>query len=150
MKHRDTLVYVTITLVGNLLPIIIGLIYYTANLDKWEGMGIFYSEGQFYLYCAAFLTAAAYIFYTFKVLNSDLNSILLFISSFLILVVSLLYVLNIVGKNSNPNYLACTSLFLFLVSIALYYYANYQNSLKVDVNAAQRAQIDLILKQMPK
>jgi hypothetical protein len=149
MKHRETLVYVIITIVGNLLPIIIGIIYYAANPEKWEGMGIFYTEGQFYLYCAAFLTTAAYIFYTFKVLNSDSNSVLLIISSFLILVVSLLYVLNIVGNNNNPNFLAYTSLFLFLISLGLYYYANYQNTVKVDVVAAQRAQINSILNQLP-
>jgi hypothetical protein len=144
-RHSEPLLFTLINLTGNLLPIIFSLIFYGANPHKWPGWQIFYNQGQFYLYVAAFLTSAAYIFYTFKVINTDLNSILLIVTCLLILGASILYVLKIVGFNNEDDFLFKTSVSLSVITIALYYYANFQNSMKVDVVAAQRAGINNIM-----
>lgn len=147
-KHSEPLLFTTITLVSNLLPIIFSLLFYAANPKKWEGFEIFYNQGQFYLYVASFLTSSAYIFYTFKVLNTDRNSVLLLITSLLILVSSTLYVLNLVGLNNDNIFLFRSSGILFALTLCLYYFANYQNSIKVDVIGAQRAGINEIMKNL--
>lgn len=147
-KHKEPLLFTIITLVGNLLPIVFSLFYFLANPNKWEGWKIFYNQGQFYLYTAGLLTSAAYIFYTFKVLNTDTNSILFFLSSGLILFSSVLYVMYLVGSNNNLNFLFYSSMPLFLVSIILYYVGNFTNNEKIDVLSAQKKQIDQILNQL--
>src|SRR5690554_5566833 len=100
-EHKETIVFCIVSLLGNLLPLLLGLLFYTANLDSWTGWNIFYGDGQFYLYSASLLTSSAYIFYTYKVRNTDWNSILLLATGILILTVSIFYAWKLAESNNN-------------------------------------------------
>ncbi|AIN49920.1 hypothetical protein MED134_15751 [Dokdonia sp. MED134] len=147
-EHQQTAVFCIVSLIGNLLPLLLGLLFYVANSNAWEGWNIFFTDGQFYLYSASLLTASAYIFYTYKVRNTDLNSVLLLVSGLLILVVSLFYAWKLSNTNNNIGFVKSSSGILFIVTLVLYYYSNLLSHRKIDVIASQKQGVEDILKQL--
>jgi hypothetical protein len=141
-------VFYVVSLFGNLLPILLGLLFYLANLDMWNGWNIFYGDGQFYLYSASLLTSSAYIFYTYKVRNTDLNSILFFISGIIILIVSIFYAWKLAESNNNIIFVRNSSIIIFSITLILYYYSNLLSNKKIDVIAAQKKGVQDILDQL--
>jgi hypothetical protein len=145
-----------ITLFGNLLPIFIGILF-DIGFEKWSwvdfpstgnGFYTYYKDGQGYLYCASLLTSSAYIFYTFKEKNTDLNSMIFWISLLCIFVASVLYAIFLAGGLKNRLLLRNSSLLFFLISIFIYYFSNYVNNKRIDVNSIHRQQIDAIKEQL--
>ncbi|MBW8048838.1 MAG: hypothetical protein FVQ77_00560 [Cytophagales bacterium] len=132
MNHKETIVFCIVHLFGSLLPIIIAILYYLAT-NQWSGWNVFYQEGQFFIYSAALLTASAYIFYTFKIKNSDFHSILFWFSSFLIVFASLFYSFNIAGIFENLPFKKYSSIAFFGITLLIYYKANYTNQKRTDV-----------------
>lgn len=147
-EHNETIVFCIVSLLGNLLPLLLGLLFYTANLDSWTGWKIFYVDGQFYLYSASLLTSSAYIFYTYKIRNTDLNSILLLITGILILTVSIFYAWKLAESNNNILFVRNSSVVVFLFTLFLYYYSNLLSNKKIDVIAAQKKGVQDILDQL--
>ncbi|WP_340076665.1 hypothetical protein [Leptobacterium sp. I13] len=147
-EHQQTAIFCIVSLIGNLLPLLLGLLFYVANYNAWEGWNIFFIDGQFYLYSASLLTASAYIFYTYKVRNTDLNSVLLLVSGLLILAVSIFYAWKLSNTNNDITFVKYSSGVLFLVTLGLYYYSNLLNHRKIDVIASQKQGIEDILKQL--
>lgn len=147
-EHQQTAIFCIVSLIGNLLPLLLGLLFYVANYNAWEGWNIFFIDGQFYLYSASLLTASAYIFYTYKVRNTDLNSVLLLVSGLLILVVSIFYAWKLSNTNNDIGFVKYSSGVLFLVTLGLYYYSNLLNHRKIDVIASQKQGVEDILKQL--
>ena len=147
-EHTETIVFCTVSLLGNLLPLLLGLLYYAANLDSWTGWNIFYGDGQFYLYSASLLTSSAYIFYTYKVRNTDWNSILLLVTAILMLTVSIFYAWKLAGSNNNLLFVRNSSVVVFLSTLFLYYYSNLMSNKKIDVVAAQKKGVQEILDKL--
>lgn len=146
--HKETIVFCVVNLVGNLLPLLLGLLYYTANLDKWTGWNIFYGDGQFYLYSASLLTSSAYIYYTYKIRNTDWNSMLLLLSGVLILAVSVFYAWKLADSNNNIKFIRNSSVVVFASTLLLYYYSNLLSNKKIDVIAAQKKGVQEILDKL--
>ncbi|SFW76123.1 hypothetical protein SAMN02927921_04072 [Sinomicrobium oceani] len=147
-EHQETFVFCLVSLCGNLLPILLSLLYYTANMNIWSGWEIFYNDGQFYLYSASLLTSTAYIFYTYKVRNTDSNSILLLITCFLVLIVSIFYAWKLAGSNNDLSFIRVSSIAVFILTILLYYYSNLLQNKKIDVIAAQKKGVQEILDKL--
>ena len=147
-EHQETLIFCFVSLFGNLLPLLLGLLFYVANINQWEGWNIFFVDGQFYLYSASLLTSSAYIFYTYKIRNTDLNSILLLITGILILIGSLLYAWKLAKSNNNIVFVKYSSAILFAITLLLYYYSNLLNNRKIDVIASQKKGVEDILKKL--
>lgn len=147
-EHQETLLFFLISLFGNLLPILLGLLYYWTGTPDWVGWKTFYADGQFYLYSAAFLTSSAYIFYTFKVRNTGLSSILFILTLFLIILVSVLYAWKLSDVNNDMKFIRNTSLGIFGIALIAYYYSNFLNNKKIDVIEAQKKGIQEILNQL--
>ena len=148
IQHKDPLLFTFVTLIGNLLPTFILLIIYIADqkgTHDWEGL---FDQGQFYLYSASFLTTAAYIFYTFKLSNTDGKSLFCLLSCIFILIISILYVVHILGRNSDRDFLFYSSFGLFFIAILLYYYSNYLSPIKFDVNEYQANAINKIKNEL--
>jgi hypothetical protein len=147
-EHTETIVFCIVSLLGNLLPLLLGLLFYTANLDSWTGWNIFYGDGQFYLYSASLLTSSAYIFYTYKVRNTDWNSILLLATGILILTVSIFYAWKLAESNNNLLFVRNSSVVVFIFTLVLYYYSNLLSNKKIDVIAAQKKGVQEILDKL--
>lgn len=147
-EHKETIVFCLVSLLGNLLPLLLGLLYYTANSDSWEGWDLFYGDGQFYLYSASLLTSSAYIFYTYKVRNADWTSIRLLITGVLILVVSIFYAWKLAESNNNVLFVRNSSVIVFVFTLMLYYSSNLMSNQKIDVVAAQKKGVQDILDQL--
>lgn len=144
-NYKEALFFSVITLFGNLLPLLLGLLFYAANINQWTGWDIFYGDGQFYLYSASLLTSSVYIFFTFKIRNTGLNSILFFISSFLLLIVSIFYAFKLADSNNNEPFLRYSSILVFITTIGIYYYSNLVNQKNVDVVQSQKEGVKKIL-----
>ena len=147
-EHKETLMFCIISLLGNLLPLILGVLFYAVQDQTVSDWKVFYSDGQFYLYSASLLTASAYIFYTYKIRNTDFTSILLLITGLLILFVSVLYAWKLSGSNNNVSVVAYTSILVFVITVGLYYYANFLSNKKIDVIGAQKRGVEEILKAL--
>ncbi len=147
-EHKETIVFCIVTLIGNLLPLLLGLLYYSGNSEEWAGWNIFYRYGQFYLYSASLLTSSAYIFYTYKVKNTDLNSILLLISGLSIFIVSVLYGWKISNSINELVFIKYSSIIAFVITLILYYYSNLLNNKKIDVIGAQKKAVQDILNKL--
>lgn len=147
-EHLETIVFCIINLLGNLLPLLLGLLFYAANLESWTGWNIFYGDGQFYLYSASLLTSSCYIFYTYKIRNTDWNSILLLISGILILIVSIFYAWKLANSNNNIDFVRNSSTLTFVFTLIIYYYSNLVSNKKVDVVAAQKKGVQEILDKL--
>jgi len=147
-EHKETIIFCIVSLIGNLLPLLLSLLFYAANLDSWNGWKIFYGDGQFYLYSASLLTSSSYIFYTYKIKNTELISLLLLISGILILVSSILYAWKLSDSNNNLIFIKISSIILFIITLILYYYSNLLNNKKVDVLEAQKRGVQTILDEL--
>jgi len=147
-NHKETIVYSAINFLGMLLPIIIGLSFFLFNEQQDFNWLTFYEDGQFFLYSASLFTASGYIFYTYKVTNFGLNSILFFICIACILFVSLLYTFLISGISANLNFLFWTSHLIILLSGIFFYYSSYLSNSKVDVIKSQKEGIKKIMDEL--
>lgn len=147
-EHKETIVFCIVSLLGNLLPLLIGLLFYIPNFSNWQGWNIFYADGQFYLYSASLLTSSAYIFYTYKVKNTDTNSFLFFLSSLLVLIISIFYAWQLANLNNDIEVIRNTSMSVFAITLILYYYSNLLNNKKIDVVAAQKKGVQEILDKL--
>tara|TARA_R110002096_G_scaffold28203_10_gene85649 strand:- start:3301 stop:3750 length:450 start_codon:yes stop_codon:yes gene_type:complete len=147
-EHLQTIVFCFVSLVGNLLPLLLGLLFNVANYKTWAGWNVFFIDGQFYLYSASLLTASAYIFYTYKVKNTDSNSLLLLVTSLLILIVSMLYAWKLSNSNNDIMFVKYSSIVLFSVTLFLYYFSNLRSHRKIDIVASQKRGVQDILNQL--
>lgn len=147
-EHKETTVFFLVSLFGNLLPLLLGLLYYTANKDELTGWNIFYDAGQFYLYSASLLTSSAYVYYTYKVRNTDWRSILLLVSGILILTVSVLYAWKLADSNNDVEFVKNSSMIVFTITIILYYHSNLLSNKKIDVIGAQKKGVQEILDKL--
>ena len=143
--HKEAFFFSVVSLLGNLMPLLLGLLFYAANINQWTGLNIFYEDGQFYLYSASLLTSSGYIFFTYKIRNTGWNSILFFFSSFLLLVVSIFYAFKLADSNNNEPFILYSSMTVFIITIAIYYYSNLVNQKKVDVVKTQKEGVQEIL-----
>lgn len=146
-KHQDVVFYCLVTIAGNVLPLLLGMLFYAAN--EWEGWNVFYRDGQFYLYSASMLAASAYIFFTHKVFNTDRISWFFMITAFLMLGVSALYGFILSNSNNNLVFVKWTSIAVFVITLIIYYYSNYFQNEKVDVIEARRRDIASITDNLP-
>jgi hypothetical protein len=148
--HKETIPFFLASLFGNLLPLIFGLLFYARGSHQWEGWFKFYGNGEFYIYNAGFLTAAGYLFFSFKEKNYDIFSILFYISSAIAIVDSLLYVFLISDKTPpDISFLRWTSGVFFFSALVLFYIANYLNYKIINVLTAEREGINKIKNQLP-
>jgi len=147
-KHKDPIIFTIVTLIGNLFPTLLSVLIFSLDPNNSHEWNKLYNQGQFYLYSAAILTTSAYTFYTFKLKNTDWNSILCLISGFIIIIASIFYLLNLLGFNNNPTVLFKTSFIIFPITVCIYYYSNYINPLRVDLNQSQRDDINKIMDQL--
>jgi hypothetical protein len=121
--HKTPFAVVLINLVGNLLPLIILMLFFTANWNRFYSWEPFYGEGQFYLSSASLLTTAAYLLYSLGI--GKLRKLLLFLSLLLLFFISVLYAFKISGNNNKLVYILATSLGMFFLTTAIFYYATY-------------------------
>lgn len=141
---KESLWFTIIMVLANFLPILISLLYYVSSDESLPGYTIFYDSGQFYLYAISFLISAAYSFFTYKTGTIDRFSILFWISAFFTLFISILFTFLLINRNTNIYFLKYASITSIVFSLLLYYYSNFEQSKRIDVNAIQRQQIDEI------
>jgi hypothetical protein len=148
-SHKNTIPFFIVTLVGSLLPLLLGLLFFARN-HRWEGWTIFYGKGEFYLYSAALLTSAGYLFYSFKVKNYDIFSILFLITFGLIGIDAILYAFILSDKNPpDHNFLKYTSLGFFFFAVIVFYISNYMNYRYIDFLEKEKTEIQDIKNQLP-
>jgi hypothetical protein len=147
--HKETLLLWGVGLVGNILPTLLSLLFYLVGQKEMPGWHIFYQQGEFYLYSASFLSVTCYTFYTYKIKNTDWNSILFMVSSALICFVSLLYAWQLAGIVVSIKVIRNTSLLTFVITLGLSYYSSFLSFRKTDVNGAEKEGVKEILDSLP-
>jgi hypothetical protein len=155
---KDAFITMTVNLVGGLLPIIIGFVIFQA-FSKWQGQWtVFYRNGEFYLYAAAFLTPAAFIFYKNKKRHYDLHSWMFWLMVLVIFLTGMLFALLRVAQDvfrSNVNFSAS---FLSITSYAFLAYSVFmmfwslvlQNTREPDLNTITEGNVASLNKQFDK
>ena len=148
-SHKETIPFFIVTCIGSLFPLLIGVIFLAKKGDAIE-LKIFYSAGEFYLYSAAFLTSAGYIFYNYKEKNYDIYSIFCLIAAIIVVLDAVIYALLISdNKNTDKNFIRWTSIIFLLVSFLVYYIASYLNIKNIEFLKAERKATDKIKNQLP-
>jgi cytochrome c biogenesis factor len=135
-------------LVGNLMPFLLTVLYYSVA-TKNQPTGIHYKDGQFYIYAAALLTSAGFIFFDFKKKVYDRYAIFCGISCALLIVASLVYAWQLAGTDIEPLTILNSSVGIFIVSALLFFYANLINQAKIDVKQVDRDNVKTLMEEMP-
>ena len=138
-----------VSLAGTLLPLLVLAIFLVANPSKWTGGYLFIQDGQFLLFSASLLSPASYIFYTWKLRNTDWKSIMFLISIALIIGVSILYGYKISGMFENIAFLGYSSILTFILTLIFYYVALYHQGTVLNIPEAQNKAIKNILNDLP-
>ncbi|MCU0344647.1 MAG: hypothetical protein MUF28_12595 [Ignavibacterium sp.] len=153
--HKNTITAYIINLAGSLMPLWLSALLFFA-FDRWLGWGVFFDNGEFYLYSAALITPSAYILFTYKQKNYDPLAILFWIS-ILILIISAVLFTAITATQSltnkliisiNPSFLSYSSIIIFLFSIVVFYIANYTQNSRIDIGEKHRQEIGKIMKDL--
>ena len=148
-SHKETIPYFLVTCIGSLFPFIIGTLFLAKKGDDFE-LKMFYSAGEFYLYSAAFLTSAGYIFYNYKEKNYDIYSIFCLTTGLVVVFDAIIYALLISDhKNTNQNFIRWTSICFLLFSMVVFYIASYMNIKNIEFSKAEGHATKLIKDQLP-
>jgi len=148
--HKEATIFTICNLFGSLMPLWLGVIIFTAFSSKID-IFRFISNGEFYLYTASLLTTAIYLLYRNKKKNTDLYTILFYISlGLLVISASLFGILTVTNTifctksiRFDPSFLLKSSNILFLISIPISYVAQVLQN-KSGPNVALAAQEDLV------
>ena len=153
--HKSTITSYIINLAGSLMPLWLGALLFFA-FDKWLGWGVFFDNGEFYLYSASLITPSAYILFTYKQKNYDLLAILFWLA-ILLLVISAVLFTAITATQSltekliisiNPTFLGYSSISIFIASAIIFYVASYTQNARIDIAGKSREEINQIMNEI--
>ena len=147
-SHKESLLQYLWILIGNIFPIMLGLLIFALPDISWKGWKIFVKDGQFYIYSVTLLTSAIYVFWTFKVQNLDKYALYLYFSIIIAGITSLFYAFFLAGTLTNYIFIRDTSILAFLITLHIFYKSIVMNSNKLDVHEAQKRNIQDIASQL--
>ncbi|WP_379135203.1 hypothetical protein [Paenibacillus sp. sgz500958] len=138
-QWKSTSLWLFYTLVGSLIPTWGGIVL-LFFFNKWQGWYLFYEKGEFILYSAALLAPALYVLIKeakrpgFQ-LMAVISIIILIISGLLYSAIALLSY-NIIDSDIkiDMGLLANISLWLFLISIIIAFFAELLSKIQQDPN----------------
>ncbi|MBP6004117.1 MAG: hypothetical protein KA746_11845 [Pyrinomonadaceae bacterium] len=122
--RREILLYFAVNVIGNVLPLIIGVLFYFFVAPQWMGWSVFFGDGQFYLYAATLFTSAGYIFLRYVAKIDDTFGLLAILSFVLLVFVSLFYAWKLSVPGFDTTVLFWTSVPVFFISLVLYFIAS--------------------------
>lgn len=143
----EALIYTIIMILGNLAPILFGLLghlYYDLDLH----LAPFISSGEFYLYSVSFFVSGAFVFYTKKIRTSDVNSILFIFATIGILIASFLYALSMPKDEIVYENVKLFSLGIFAVSLVLFVISSLVQVDATDPRETEKAAVDDIMDKL--
>jgi len=118
-----TFVHFFVAVFGNLLPLIVTLLFFWVFGPDSTGARVFYGDGQFYIYASTFYTTAGFIFLGYYIRINDRFFIGALIIGIALFTISTLYAWKIAVKAFDDSVLLWTSVVPFLISLPIYYAA---------------------------